>query len=233
MIGVSARSFSPGLLRFLRELAEDNRREWFAANKERYEREVRGPALMFVGAMSEILEGLAPHVVADPRSNGGSLMRQHRDVRFSKDKSPYKRHVGIAFRHEAGKINAAPGFYLHIEPGACFFAVGMWRPDRVPLAAIRTAIAARPGAWRGVLEGDAFRKSFALDGESLKRAPKGFDPTHEQIDDLRRKDFVGTAALTHAQVQGPGFLECIESHVRAALPLNRFLADAIGVPFGG
>lgn len=231
MTAVGARSFTPALMRFLKELAENNSREWFADNRDRYERDVRAPALALVGRMSEVFEEFAPHIEADPRSNGGSLMRQHRDVRFSKDKSPYKRNVGIAFRHEAGKMGAAPGFYLHLEPGACFFGVGMWRPERMQLAAIRTAIAERPREWRAAVECDGFRNRYALDGDSLKRAPKGFDPEHPLIDDLKRKDFVGTGALTHATVQGKDLPEQLAEWVEAGLPLQRFLAGAVGVPF--
>src|ERR671934_175059 len=95
--------FTPNLFSFLRELAENNDREWFATNKERYERDVRGPALRFVSDFSRPLARIAPKLVADPRPVGGSMFRIHRATRFSRDKSPFKTHVGLHFFHQAAK----------------------------------------------------------------------------------------------------------------------------------
>ena len=115
--------FTPRTFAFLSELAASNNREWFRANKSRYDDDVKEPALRFISDFSEPLKGISPHFRADPRANGGSLFRIYRDTRFSKDKSPYKTATGIHFRHEAAKDAHAPGFYLHIQPGNC--AVGM------------------------------------------------------------------------------------------------------------
>src|SRR4051794_18703539 len=137
-----APSFSPALFAFLSELADHNDRAWFAAHKSRYVAEVQEPALAFVEDVGMRLpEEVSRHMVADPRPSGGSLFRIHRDVRFSKDKSPYKTHVGIQFRHERTRDAHAPGFYLHLEPGSVFLACGTWRPERDTLHAIRSAIA--------------------------------------------------------------------------------------------
>src|SRR3972149_2230251 len=109
MGGSSAeRSFTPALFRFLRELKANNTREWFAANKDRYETEVRGPALDFVADMAPRLGRISPHFAPDPRPSGGSLFRIHRDTRFSKDKSPYKTYTGLQSRHELGKMRTRP-----------------------------------------------------------------------------------------------------------------------------
>ena len=99
MAGGTAGSFDPAFFRFLRDLKANNDREWFAANKERYEDDVRGPALDFVVEFAPQLERISRHFVADPRPSGGSLFRIHRDTRFSKDKAPYKTFTGIQFRH--------------------------------------------------------------------------------------------------------------------------------------
>ena len=106
--------FNRKLFIFLKDLAENNNREWFKANKDRYDEDVKEPALAFVQAFSAKLEKLSPHFRADPRANGGSLFRIYRDTRFSKDKSPYKTYTGIQFRHYAAKDAHAPGFYLHL-----------------------------------------------------------------------------------------------------------------------
>ena len=119
-------------------------------------------------------------------------------MRFSKDKSPYKTHTGIQFRHARTRDVHAPGFYLHLEPGSVFVACGVWHPDRDTLHAIRTAIAARPSRWQGIVEEPAFREHFRLGGESLKRPPAGFDSDHPLIEELKRKDFIAIADLTES-----------------------------------
>ena len=101
-MAVTDNPFGPGLLRFLRELEANNSREWFQPNKERYEAEVREPGLVFIRVMERHLRRISPHIVASDRKVGGSMMRIHRDVRFSRDKRPYKTNLGIQFRHEAG-----------------------------------------------------------------------------------------------------------------------------------
>jgi hypothetical protein len=107
-------SFGPELLSFLTDLRANNNREWFAANKDRYEEDLVEPALAFINAFAPRLEKISPHFRADARPSGGSLFRIYRDTRFSKDKTPYKTNLGIHFRHERSKNAYAPGFYLHI-----------------------------------------------------------------------------------------------------------------------
>ena len=129
-------SFTPALFSFLRDLAANNDREWFSANKSRYIAEVQEPALAFVEDLGMRLpEEVSPHFVADARANGGSVFRIYRDTRFSKDKTPYKTHTGIQFRHERSRDVHAPGFYLHLEPRNVFMACGCWHPERDTLHA--------------------------------------------------------------------------------------------------
>ena len=110
------REFDPEFFEFMADLAANNDREWFAANKERYEAEVLEPALAFIEDFSYRLREISPNFVADPRRTGGSLFRIYRDTRFAKDKTPFKTHTGMQFRHVAGKDVHAPGFYLHLDP---------------------------------------------------------------------------------------------------------------------
>ena len=123
--------FTPETFRFLTELALNNSRTWFEANKARYEALVREPALAFIRGAGPHLRKISRHLVASDRKIGGSLMRVHRDVRFSRDKSPYKTNVGIQFRHEVGKDVHAPGLYVHIAPDECFLGAGVWHPERL------------------------------------------------------------------------------------------------------
>ena len=141
--------FQPTLFEFLEELADNNNRPWFQENKGRYEREVLEPALAFIRAFQPRLQRISPYFVASDRRIGGSLMRVYRDTRFVKDGEPYKTNVGIQFRHELGRDIHAPGFYVHIAPGECFLAVGLWRPEPEPFGQIRQAIAEWPDRWRG------------------------------------------------------------------------------------
>src|SRR5947207_9189675 len=136
--------FTADLFRFLEDLRTHNDRAWFAKNKARFQDVVQEPALEFVRSFAGYLRKISPHFVADDRPSGGSLFRIYRDVRFSKDKSPYTTHVGIDFRHRSGKDAQAPSFYLHLSPGESFFAAVVWHPGQEPLTMIRQAIAAEP-----------------------------------------------------------------------------------------
>jgi uncharacterized protein (TIGR02453 family) len=226
-----ARSFTPALFSFLRDLEANNDREWFAANKQRYERSVREPGLRFIQDFAPHLAGISSHFVADARPSGGSMFRIYRDVRFSKDKSPYKTNVGFQFRHEAGRDAHAPGFYLHLEPGAVFAAAGLWHPDAPTARAIREAIVDNTARWKKVTGSKRFTDAYQLTGDSLKRPPAGMDPDHPFIEDLKRKDFIATRPLTQKAVSADGFIREYAKVCAAAVPLMQFLCEAIGVPF--
>src|SRR3954454_8664965 len=161
-------SFSPALFAFLRELQQNNDRDWFKANRARYEDAVQEPAIAFIAAFRERLEAISPHFVADARPVGGSLFRIHRDTRFAKDKTPYKTHTGIQFRHAVGKDVHAPGYYLHLAPGQVFAAAGMWHPDGAALGRIRDAMVDDEPGWR---EASQLPGELRLRGDALKRAP--------------------------------------------------------------
>ena len=220
-----ATSVTPTLFRFLDELRRHNDRAWFNANKERYRTEVRDPLLAFVAAVAPKLRAISPHVVADPRPSGGTLLRIYRDTRFARDKRPYKTNVGLYFRHAAGKDIHAPGYYLHLEPGQVFMAAGIWRPDAEALRAIREAIVKDAPGWKRA------RRSGLHGGEPLRRAPRGFDPAHPWIDDLKRTSFTGSVESTEARACAPGFLVWFVGACRRQVPLMRFLAKAVGLSF--
>jgi uncharacterized protein (TIGR02453 family) len=221
-------SFGPELFAFLADLREHNDREWFAANKERYEAHVLEPALAFIEDFGYRLQEISPHFVADPRRSGGSLFRIHRDTRFSKDKSPYKTNTGMHFRHERAKDAHAPGYYLHLAPGEVFAGGGIWHPDTPALTAIRDAIVRDPDGWRSASElGDGLE----LGGESLKRVPSGYDKQHPLAEDLKRKDFFARIELSQDAATAPGFLDDYTRLCASAAPLMRFLCGALAVAY--
>lgn len=222
--------FRPALFTFLRDLAANNDRDWFKANKARYEEHIKDASIRFITDFAPLLKKVSPHFRADPRPVGGSLFRIYRDTRFSKDKSPYKTHVGIHFRHEDGKDVHAPGFYLHLEPKESFLGAGIWHPDTANANRIRTAIVDDPDRWKRLMR----RKSFAdfeLVGDSLKRPPRGFDREHPLIDDLKRKDFLALTPLTQKAVTSTDFVKTVAAQAKKASAMVEFLCDAVGVRF--
>jgi uncharacterized protein (TIGR02453 family) len=223
--------FHPTLFEFLEQLADNNNRPWFLENKGRYEQEVLTPAMAFIRAFQPRLKRLSPHFVASDRRVGGSLMRVYRDTRFIKNGDAYKTNVGIQFRHELGRDIHAPGFYVHIAPGECFLAVGLWRPDSMALGQIRQAIVEWPDRWRRGRNHRKFQERFALDGNSLKRPPRGFPADHPWIEDLKRTDFIGLEELEERDILGKGFLDHVADSFTASRPFMRFLCDALNVPF--
>ncbi len=223
--------FNRAFFRFLEDLKKNNQREWFQANKQRYEDEVRHPAQQFISDFGPQLHKISRHFLADPRASGGSMFRIYRDTRFAKDKSPYKTHVGIQFRHKQGKDVHAPGFYLHLESGGCFAGVGIWHPDGDSLSAIRAAIVEQPERWKRITRSKPFTETLELAGDSLKRAPKGYDPDDPMIEDLKRKDFIGVANFDAKTAGDPDFLTEYWKLCRKGSSLVEFLCEAVDVPF--
>ncbi len=225
------RGFEASIFQFLEELADNNNRPWFQANKVRYDSEVLEPSLAFIRAFAPRLKKISPYFVASDQRVGGSLMRVYRDTRFAKDKTPYKTNVGIQFRHEFGKDVHAPGFYIHIAPGECFLALGVWRPDADSLAMVRQAIVDHPDRWKRARNDRKFRARFELDGDSLKTPPRGYPAEHPLIEDLKRTDYIGLEELGEQDVLKPKYIDAVAASFAASRAFMRFLCDALRVPF--
>ena len=221
--------FTDDLFRFLEELRQHNERDWFQRNKERYETAVRGPFISLIGDLGTPLKKINPYMMADPRPVGGSMMRIHRDIRFSRDKSPYKTSVAAHFWDTRGKEGATPAYYLHLEPGHSMIGAGIWRPEPTALKKIRDAIVADGKRWQRVTSAADFRSSCGMVGESLKRSPAGYDPKHPLIEDIKRKDFTASSPLDDRQVCSPNCMKSVLDAFRASAPFVRFLSDAIGL----
>jgi uncharacterized protein (TIGR02453 family) len=224
-------TFKPESLVFLKELSLNNNREWFAANKQRYEELVLDAALEFIQAMQAPLAKIAPHFTAIPKRMGGSLMRVYRDTRFSRNKAPYKTNIGIQFRHENARDVHAPGYYVHIDPDEVFLGVGMWHPETDALAAVRRRIDAKPAEWLRARDDRKFQRHFELGGESLSRPPRGISKDHPLLDDLRRKDFIAVKNLETTDPLQANFQKEVEAAFAAATPFMTFLCRAVGVAY--
>lgn len=216
---------------FFRELKANNDRGWFEANKPRYQDSVVRPMMAFIEAMKAPLADLAPHYLAIPKAHGGSMFRIYRDTRFSKDKTPYKTHAAAQFRHRLGRDVHAPGFYLHLGPDGVAIGGGIWRPPSPALRTLREFIVDNPGAWRKIRDARAVKARGGLQGDQLKRAPRGFDPEHVHIDDLRRKSFYVMEQAPARIIHDAGFLDHVVATYRATAPLNHYICDALELPF--
>jgi uncharacterized protein (TIGR02453 family) len=218
--------FTDEFFRFLRELKNNNNREWFNANKQRYEKEVRDPALQFIADFAPLLKKINSHFVADPKPNGGSLFRIYRDIRFSADKSPYKTHLGAWFEHERPFDGSSPGFYLHLDPDHCFAAAGLWHPDPKTLNKVRSGILNRSAEWKKLKN-----SGLKIEGDSLTRPPRGFDADHPHIKDLMQKDFVTSVRFSNKELKSTKFLEQYAESCRKMSPLVAFLTKSVGLPW--
>ena len=217
----------PGLFKFLKELAVNNERAWFQENKARFETEARNPMLAFIGALGAPLGKISRHFDADPRPVGGSMFRIYRDTRFAKDKSPYKTHLAAHFPYKGSAEGVhGPGFYLHLEPGASFVGGGLWHADPDTLFKMRSAIAAKPKAWKAIRD-----SGLEIRGDALKRVPQGFPADHPWAEDLKRKDFYIGTSFTDKEVLSADFLEKVTAAYKEAAPLVSFACIAMDLPW--
>ena len=228
--------FTPRAVTFLRQLKRNNRREWFQAHRDAYDDEVLAPMRLFVEEMDVRFARFAPEFVGDPKR---SIFRIYRDVRFSKDKSPYKTHAACWFSHRNASHGVGSethgggaGFYFHLEPGESISAGGIWMPPRPSLNRLREAIAERPESFEKVLRGTSFRRRFdGLSEEAmLTRLPRGFSPGHRAEPWLRYCSFTVSASLADAEVTSGKLCDTVERDFTLMLPLVRWLNSALGYP---
>ncbi|MFN0122334.1 MAG: DUF2461 domain-containing protein [Blastocatellia bacterium] len=216
--------FTPRLFEFLRELKANNNKEWFDANKQRYLDDVRDPLLAVIAALGPRLIEISPFLVTDPKR---VVFRIYRDIRFSQDKKPYKTHASAFFHHQSGKDG--PGLYLHLEPDGCFFGAGLYHPDPKTRAKITDTIAAKPDAWGAIVNHNDFKKVCRMEGDSLAKLPKQYDPQHPYATDLQRKDFIVAAYFTEKQACARDFPDRIARLCHISAPYVGFVARAAGM----
>ena len=228
--------FTREAIDFLADLAANNDRAWFQPRKADYERLLKQPMEDLCVALSEVFVARSLPMVADPAR---SPFRIYRDVRFSKDKSPYKTHAAFWIFHRApGRgvgqtVDGGAGFYFHLEPGASLVAAGLWMPPRPKLQRVRNAIADDPESWESVVLAAPFVKRFGGlneydPGVLLKRLPRGFAPGHPAERWLRFNSFTVSRALSDADVLSPRLASVVMKDFTAMLPFARWLNRALG-----
>lgn len=228
--------FRPGAFTFLRGLRKNNRRDWFELHRETYEREVLTPMKALVEELDVRFAALAPEFVGDPKR---SLFRIYRDVRFSKDKSPYKAHAALWIYHRApgrgvgGEVEGGAGFYLHVEPGASLVAGGLWMPPSPSLAKIRERFDEDLAGWEAAVGSPAFRRRFVRlddedDGVLLKRLPRGYAEGHPAEKWLRFKSFTAGRAYSDEEILSPKLVDRAMSDFAVMVPMVRWLNLALG-----
>ena len=218
----------PSVFSFLEDLKENNHREWFQNNKTRYQ-EQYNYALQFA---DELLLRMKQIDTIETISGKKSLFRINKDVRFSKDKSPYKTNIGGALTRATKYLRG--GYYFHIEPGNCFLGGGFWAPSPEDLKHIRLQIAADPEPLQQILSSEEFIATFRqLEGEKLKSAPKGFNKDHHAIDLINYKQFLLIKKLTDEEVQSKQYLETVVSTFQAMRPFFDYMSEILTTDLNG
>jgi uncharacterized protein (TIGR02453 family) len=213
---------------FLRGLASEQNKAWFEDNKPAYEDAIRWPLTALIADLTSAFTRLGIPLQGDPKR---SIFRIHRDVRFARDKAPYKTNAGAVLTRNGGKDS--PGLlYIHIQPDRCFTACGFYRPDVTPLQMIRDGIASNPTRYRNMLRHLADRHlHLAVDEDALKRTPRGHEGVTDSllVDAVRRRTFIVREPLTQAEVMSPALIGRLVAFAQNARPLLDFGWKAIGL----
>ena len=227
--------FGTEALAFLRGLARHNAKPWFEAHRGDYEQHVKQPMADLVEEMDLRMARFAPEMVGDPKR---SMFRLYRDIRFSRDKSPYKTHAACWFFHQGGTAKVGreahgggAGFYFHLQPGASFVGGGCWMPPRPALQKFRAAIAGDRRGFERVVLAPSLRRRFGdlSEEEMLKRVPRGYGEDHPAARWLRHQSFTAGRPLTDALVTGARLTAILEADYRTLLPLVRWLNGTLGL----
>jgi uncharacterized protein (TIGR02453 family) len=228
-------AFTPATMQFLRNLARNNRKTWFEPHRRDYEELVKAPMCELIEEMDVRFARFAPELVGDPRR---SMFRIHRDIRFSKDKSPYKTHAACWFYHRDGShavgteaTGGGAGFYFQIAPGKSFMGGGMWMPPRDALTRLRDAIAENPKRFeRMVTDRRVVRRFGGLSDEAvLRRVPRGYAADHPAARWLRFQSFTVGRALSDAQAVSARLPALLEADFRLMVPLVRWINGVLGL----
>ncbi len=219
--------FPPQARQFLRELRENNRRDWFQPRKADYLRFVRAPLVELGEVVGASLARHSPRHVFDSRR---CVYRIYRDVRFAKNKDPYKTHAAVIFPPDGAARHEAAGFYFHFSADELLVGGGLYAPTSGGLRQVRQRIVEEAGQLRAILAERSFRRRFgSLQGQRLKRGPLGFPRDHPAADLLLHKQFLAGATLDAGEIERSTIAPLINEHFRALAPLLAYINRALGV----
>jgi len=211
-------------LQFLQDLAAHNDREWFKANRPVFDAAQSN--------MKEFMKALETELGKTDHLDGSKLFRIYRDVRFSKNKSPYKTSFGAFLKRATERLRG--GYYLHIQPGHSFAGGGFWAPNPADLKRIRDEIAREAKTMRAIIgDADFIRHFGQLEGEEVKTAPKGFNRNHPAIDLIRKKQFVVKRTFSDRSVTSPGFLSDVRQTFEAMRPFFDYMSEVLTTDLNG
>ncbi|SNR15896.1 DUF2461 domain-containing protein [Tenacibaculum jejuense] len=216
---------SADTFQFLNKLVENNTREWFADNKPEFDT-IQKDVKQFYKAIQEKLE-------AHDEIEKHKFFRIYRDVRFSKDKTPYKTHFAGSFSRNGAHLRG--GYYLRLKPGESFLAGGFWEPNKEDLFRIRKEIEIDASEFRDILADAEFQKYFGdkFEGDELKTAPKGFDKTHPDIDLIRKKGYIAIRNFTDKEVLSSNFINEIDVSYKALRPFFDLMSSVLTTNLNG
>ena len=213
---------------FLNDLKENNNREWFQDNKPRYEAAHQS----MIAFADTLLDEMRTHDLIETPTGKKSLYRIYRDVRFSKNKAPYKSNWGGSFRRATAALRG--GYYYQVAPGNSFVAGGFWGPNKEDLARIRQEIDLDASEFREVLAGEGLVKTFGqMTGQAVKTAPKGYPKDHPDIDLLRHKGFVFRHNFTDREALGKHFAQKVSATFQELRPFFDYMSEVLTTDANG
>lgn len=209
---------------FLKELEQNNTREWFTQNKDRFKELQSSVKDVF----SVLLEKMKQHDDIEKMK----MFRIYRDVRFSKNKTPYKTHLAGSYARAGARLRG--GYYVHIAPGDSFIATGFWNPEKEDLLRIRKELELDAEEFKAVISDPKFKEIWGdLVGEELKTAPKGFDKEHPDIALIRKKQFIFTRKFTDKEVLSKDFVNNVDESFKAIRPYFDLMSDILTTNLNG
>jgi uncharacterized protein (TIGR02453 family) len=215
----------PETLQFLKAVSDNNNREWFAEHKPEFEA-AKADVIAFISILVPELAAVDPAFPKDTVP-AKCLLRIYRDVRFSKDKVPYKTNMGIFFAVR-GKAGTEPGYYINLEPSNCLFAAGYWQPDAAALKSIREEIDYNQEEFLTITQAESFTSVFSIGKEdTLKTAPKGYPKEHPLIDVLKLKSFTAIYHLDDKDFFKPTIVKKLKTAFESIYPFILFLRTAV------
>ncbi|MEO9891153.1 DUF2461 domain-containing protein [Aurantibacter sp.] len=211
-------------LAFLKQLEKNNNREWFAERKTIFKEHEAG----FKSFMSDLKDQLLFHDEIEKTK----VFRIYRDVRFSKNKTPYKSNLAGSFTRSGARLRG--GYYVHIQPNKSFIAVGFWQPNKEDLLRIRKELETDAEAFRKVISDNSLHQNWGgIVGDELKTAPKGFDKEHVAIDLIRKKQYIFTKSFSDAEVISKDFINQIDTSFKSIRPFFDLMSDILTTNLNG